>query len=236
MKTGKGPWSLYLLYGLVIGTLLTGILWGSKAVTVLSEKVSIDREYRIIIDPGHGGEDGGATSCTGKLESEYNLVISKRLDDLFHLLGYETCMIRTTDTSVYTKGDTIAQKKVSDLKERVRIVNETENGILLSIHQNNFPDNRYSGAQVFYADSEGSQILAQKIQDTFVQSLNQGSNRKCKPSKGVYLMEHIQHTGVLIECGFLSNPEEAAKLRDPDYQKKVCCVIAAAVSQYLSNT
>lgn len=236
MKTGKGPWSLYLLYGLVIGTLLTGILWGSKAVTVLSEKVSIDREYRIIIDPGHGGEDGGATSCTGKLESEYNLVISKRLDDLFHLLGYETCMIRTTDTSVYTKGDTIAQKKVSDLKERVRIVNETENGILLSIHQNNFPDNRYSGAQVFYADSEGSQILAQKIQDTFVQSLNQGSNRKCKPSKGVYLMEHIQHTGVLIECGFLSNPEEEAKLRDPDYQKKVCCVIAAAVSQYLSNT
>lgn len=236
MKTGKGPWSLYVLYGLVIVTILAGIFWGSKAVTVFSENLEIDRHHRIIIDPGHGGEDGGATSCTGKLESEYNLEISKRLDDLFHLLGYETYMIRTTDTSVYTKGDTIAQKKVSDLKERVRIVNETEKAILLSIHQNNFPDNRYSGAQVFYAASEGSQILAKQIQDTFVQSLNQGSNRKCKPSRGVYLMEHIRRTGVLIECGFLSNSEEEAKLRDPNYQKKICCVIAAAISQYLSNS
>lgn len=236
MKAGKSLLTLHLLYAVVICAMLVGIYWGSKAVTVISENFQIDRHYQIVIDPGHGGEDGGATSCTGKLESIFNLEISKRLDDLFHLLGYETYMIRKTDTSVYTKGETIAQKKISDLKERVRIVNETKNGVLLSIHQNNFSDSRYSGAQVFYSDSGSSKDLANHLQSSLVQSLNPGSHRKSKLSKGVYLMEHIRCTGVLIECGFLSNPEEEAKLRDPEYQKKLCCVIAASVSQYLSNT
>lgn len=145
-------------------------------------------------------------------------------------------MIRTTDTSIYTKGETIAQKKISDLKERVRIVNKTENALLLSIHQNNFTDSRYSGAQVFYAGTEGSAQLAKLLQERLVSTLNPGSNRKCKKSDGVYLMEHIDCTGVLIECGFLSNAEEEAKLSCGTYQKKLCCVIAATVSQYLSNT
>lgn len=225
-----------LAYGIILLGLAAGVFWGNRAVTVISESLPVKREHRIIIDAGHGGEDGGATSCTGKLESSYNLEIALRLNDLLHLLGYDTGMIRTTDTSVYTKGETIAQKKVSDLKERVRIVNETENALLLSIHQNNFPDGRYSGAQVFFAGTEGSETLAKQLQAAFVGSLNPGSNRQCKKSDGVYLMEHIQCTGVLIECGFLSNAEEEARLRDPEYQKKICCVIGAAVSCFLSNT
>lgn len=223
-------------YLLTIAAVLVAAEWGSRTVTVIAENTPISREHCIIIDPGHGGEDGGATSCTGIVESTYNLDISLRLNDLFHLLGYDTRMIRTTDISVYTKGETIAQKKVSDLKERVRIVNETENALLLSIHQNNFSDSRYSGAQVFYAETQGSEFLAKQLQDTFAATLNPGSNRKSKKSDGVYLMEHIQCTGVLIECGFLSNAAEEAKLRDPEYQKKLCCVIAATVSEYLSNT
>lgn len=210
--------------------------WGSRAVTVLAENAPMEGRTCIIIDPGHGGEDGGATSCTGVLESTYNLSVATRLNDLFHLLGFDTKMIRTTDTAIYTKGETIAQKKVSDLKERVRIVNETENGLLLSIHQNNFPDGRYSGAQVFYAGTEGSQELAKQLQTAFVSTLNPGSNRKCKKSDGIYLMEHINCTGVLIECGFLSNPAEEAKLRDGLYQKQLCCVIGASVSKYLSDS
>ena len=153
-----------------------------------------------------------------------------------NLLGYDTRMIRTEDTAVYTKGETIAQKKASDLKERVRIVNETEGALLLSIHQNHFPDSRYSGAQVFFSRNPGSDVLAKALQDAFVATLNPGSNRKSKPSSGVYLMEHIQCTGVLIECGFLSNPEEERKLSRPDYQKKLCAVIAATAAGYLSNT
>lgn len=226
---------LYLLYFLTITGLIVGIFWGNQAVTVISENLGIERNHCIIIDAGHGGEDGGATSCTGKLESGYNLEIALRLNDLMHFLGYKTEMIRTTDISIYTKGETIAQKKASDLKERARICNETENAVLLSIHQNNFSDSRYSGAQVFYSATENSQLLARNLQEGFKSTLNPGSRRQIKKAEGVYLMEHIQCTGVLIECGFLSNPEEEAKLRGPEYQKQLCCVIASVLSNYLDQ-
>lgn len=230
----KAKWTFFYLF--TVSAVLLGVYLGNRTVTVLSENLSGANTTRIVIDPGHGGVDGGATACTGKLESAYNLEIALRLKDLFRLLGYDTRMIRTEDISVYTKGDTIAQKKISDLKERVRIANEAENTLLVSIHQNTFPDSRYSGAQVFYPATEGSKILAESMQRSFVQALNSGSRRQAKKSSGIYLLEHIQCPGVLVECGFLSNPEEAALLAAPEYQQKVCCVIVSAVSQNLSNT
>lgn len=227
MKNRRGT---YFALVLVLGALFVGLCsFGSRTATVMAQKERLERGHIFVIDPGHGGLDGGATSCTGKLESGYNLEISLRLGDLFHLLGYRTRFIRTTDTSIYTSGDTIAAQKMSDLKERVRIANEQENHVLISIHQNNFPDSRYSGAQVFYPMTTGSRELAEALQATFVSTLNPGSNRKCKKASGIYLMEHIRCPGVLIECGFLSNPGEEAKLSDPTYQKKLCCVIAATV-------
>lgn len=227
-------WIYFYLF--ICTSVIFAAFFGSRAVTVLAENTPVQRRHCIILDAGHGGVDGGATSCTGVLESTYNLEIALRLNDLCHLLGYETKMIRTTDISVYTKGDTIAQKKVSDLKERVRIVNETENGLLISIHQNNFPDSRYHGAQVFFSRTEGSEQLARQMQDAFKNSINPGSNRMIKQSDGIYLMENIKKTGILVECGFLSNPEEEANLRSEGYQKKLCCVIASSVSSFLSNT
>jgi len=190
----------------------------------------------VIIDAGHGGVDGGSTSCTGVLESAINLEIALKLEDLLHLLGIDTLMIRTTDCSVYTKGETIAAKKVSDLKERARIVNGTENAVLISIHQNHFSDSRYYGAQVFYAPTAGSSILAKQLQSALITTLNPGSNRQSKKADGVYLMQQITRPGVLIECGFLSNHQEEAKLRDTAYQQKLCCVIAGTVSTYLYST
>ena len=232
----KKHWS----WGLAILLTVSGILLlshaGSHAVTVIAQSSPLKRNVCILIDAGHGGVDGGAISCSGASESAYNLEIALRLNDLFRFLGYDTRMIRTTDISVYTKGETIAQKKVSDLKERVRITNETENALLLSIHQNYFSDSRYSGAQVFYADTEGSKALASQLQTAFGNTINPGSSRECKQSKGIYLMEHIQRPGVLIECGFLSNPREEAALRSKDYQQKLCCVIASSVDSFLSNT
>ena len=142
-------------------------------------------------------------------------------------------MIRSSDVSVYTEGETIAAKKASDLKERVRIVNETENGILLSIHQNHYSDSYYDGAQMFYPNTNGSKELANALQSAFVGTVNQGSNRKAKPVQGLYLMRNIEKTGVLIECGFLSNYAEEAKLRTGEYQKKICCVIASVCGVYL---
>lgn len=229
-------YGIYLSYCLVILGFLLSVFAGNRAVTVMSETGPIPRKVTLVLDAGHGDPDGGATSCTGKLESEFNLEITRRLEDLFHLLGYETKMLRATESSVYTKGETIAQKKVSDLRQRVQTVNETENGLLLSIHQNNFTDSRYSGAQVFYAPEENSQALARELQSAFVAHLNPGSNRKSKAASGIYLMEHIRCPGILIECGFLSNPAEEAKLRTTEYQKQLVCVIAVTVSTFLSNT
>ena len=229
-------WNYYLFCVATMALVLLCSWWGSRAVSVISETLPFERKHCIVIDPGHGGEDGGATSCTGRMESEYNLAISRRLDDLLHFLGYRTRMTRTSDVSIYTTGDTIAQKKVSDLKERVRIVNEVNNALLVSIHQNQFSDSRYSGAQVFYAKTDGSKELGQQLQTKLVEALNPSSNRKSKPIKGVYLMERINCTGILVECGFLSNPREEARLRDSEYQKKLCCVMAAVVSQHLSNS
>lgn len=225
--------SLMPIYVLVLSLLISLGFLGSNAVSVISENAPIKNRKCVVIDAGHGGVDGGATSCTGVLESKINLDISLRLDDLMHLLGIHTVMIRKTDTSIHTEGDTIAAKKISDLKERARIVNETEDALLLSIHQNYFTDNRYSGAQVFYCDNKDSREFAEKLQHDLIQNLNKKSMRMAKKSRGVYLMEHIDCTGVLVECGFLSNLQEERSLRDPEYQKKLCCVIATATSKYL---
>lgn len=220
---------LVLLFCLVIAQI------GSNAVTVMVESSPVPDRTCILIDAGHGGIDGGAVSCTGVLESQINLEIAERLNDLLHFLGFETKMIRTTDTSLHTEGNTIAQQKISDLKYRVNMVNETENALLVSIHQNTFSDKQYSGAQVFYSSTEGSKMLAEQLQSSIIKVLNPHSKRKSKAANGIYLMEHIECSGVLIECGFLTNPEEEAKLRDPEYQMKVCSVIACVISTYLGD-
>ena len=232
----KGTGKYLCFCGAVVLVLLLTVALGSRAVTTLAESRPVKRNRCIVIDPGHGGEDGGAVSRSGLPESGFNLEISLKLNDLLNLLGYQTKMIRTTDVSVYTKGESLSQKKASDLKERVRSINETEGALLLSIHQNHFPDDRYSGAQVFYAPTEGSEGFAKQLQAMLVSELNPGSSRRAKKSSGIYLMEHIQCPGVLIECGFLSNGAEEARLRTPEYQKKLCSVIAVATAGYLSNT
>ena len=227
---------LYVCYVLTILTVLAGVKLLNHSVTVMAVYKAQQAKTCIIIDPGHGGEDGGAVSVVGRPESAYNLEIAKRLNDLLQFLGYQTKMTRDTDISIYTKGETLAQKKVSDLKERVRIINDTENAVLLSIHQNHFPEERYAGPQVFYSVTKGSDQLAKQLQSVLISGLSPGSNRGVKKAKGIYLMEHIGCTGVLVECGFLSNYREEAALRDPEYQKKVSSLIAVGVSQYLSNT
>lgn len=229
-------WKWVLLYGLTICCTLLVAFLGSRCVTVMAQREPPERKYCVVIDPGHGGEDGGAVSVSGQPESGYNLAVSMRLQDLLHLLGYETKMIRREDISVYTEGKSLSEKKRSDLKERVRLVEETQGAVLLSIHQNHYPDPELEGAQVFYASTEGSEALAEQIQSLLNGSLCAGNRRQVKKASGVYLMERISRPGVLIECGFLSNPREDAKLRDPEYQKQLGAVIAVAVSKFLSNT
>lgn len=223
---------LYLLTGILF---IIGVLGMDRAITTVGESIPPERSHVIVIDAGHGGEDGGAVSCTGAMESHINLQIALRLEDLCHLMGYKTHMIRTDDVAVYTEGKTIASKKASDLRQRARTVNQIQGAVLISIHQNIFPDGRYSGAQVFYAGTEGSENLAQILQMQFITALQPSNNRKIKPADSIYLMQNIQKPGVLVECGFLSNPEEEALLRDPQYQKKLCCVIVSGLSEYINT-
>ena len=190
----------------------------------------------VILDAGHGGEDGGASTADGVLESGINLEIALRLRDLLAFAGVDTQMIRDTDTAVYS-GDcrTISQKKVSDLKNRASMVNAVENGLLVSIHQNYFEQTKYCGAQVFFAKTDGSKALAERIQQSLRENVDAANHRQCKPSQSVYLMEHIECTGVLIECGFLSNYEEAKRLQTDAYQKKLTAAICGAITEYLSE-
>ena len=234
MKKLKIRFFVLLYCGVFIGAVSLCQL-ASSSVTVLKESEPVQNRTVIIIDAGHGGIDGGATSCTGIPESHINLQISLRLNDLVRLLGFETKMIRETDTSVYTEGNTIAAQKVSDLKQRVKMVNETKNAVLVSVHQNTFLDSRYSGAQVFYANDDTSRELAKVMQADLISNLNPGSKRQCKSSDGIYLMQNIQRPGVLIECGFLSNPEEEANLQTAEYQKQIASVVATCISRFYSS-
>lgn len=225
-------WFLYVLMTVII---CLAVVLGDRTVSAWAENSEVTRSHIFIIDAGHGGEDGGAVSCTGVPESQINLEIALRLDSLMHLLGCETRMIRTTDISVYTEGKTIAAKKASDLRNRVKLVNQTHNSILISIHQNIYPDSQYRGAQVFYNQQGEGKQLAVALQSVLVSSLAPESHRQIKPSTGIYLMENCKKPAVLVECGFLSNPEEEKNLRTGTYQKKLCCVIAATTAQFFSS-
>lgn len=189
----------------------------------------------IYLDPGHGGEDGGAVSVTGVQEKSINLEISLRLRDLLHFCGKNVRMTREGDCAVYDDGcATIAQKKASDLRNRAAMLREMPGALLLSIHQNQFPEGKYRGAQVFFNEAEGSKALAEAMQ-TALKGLDPDNHREIKRSDGVYLMEHIENTAVLIECGFLSNREEEQALRDESYQKKIACAVSAGVLNYISE-
>lgn len=224
----------YIYIYVVSACLLFGYFVGNSALSVNNPQ-SFTLRPTLVIDAGHGGMDGGTTSCTGVLESQFNLDISKRLERLLSLLGYETVMVRTEDVSVSTEGSTIREQKRSDLKNRVKLVNEMDNPIYISIHQNFYPESRYSGPQVFYASTEDSKDLATLMQTNLNEALTTSNKRSCKKSDGVYIMQHINCCGILIECGFLSNPEEESKLKTPEYQKKLCSVIAATLANHIEK-
>lgn len=194
-----------------------------------------EQPVTVVIDAGHGGEDGGAVGISGVRESVLNLTVALRLEQIFALCGIRTAMIRTEDKAVYTEGSTITEKKVSDLKHRVEIVNGTWNAVLVSIHQNHFPEPVYKGAQVFYAGTERSRELGELTQDILRQTLDGGNRRQSKRASSVYLMEQICCPGILVECGFLSNAEEEQLLCQSDYQLKIACAIGASVAQFLEE-
>ena len=193
----------------------------------------------IVIDAGHGGEDSGAVGVNGILEKDINLSVSMQLADMFRVSGFKVVMVRETDIAVYDEGcTTIREKKVSDLHNRLKLVESQDNCILLSIHQNKFTDSQYSGAQMFYSlKTPQSKELAQYLKESVVSMIQPENKREVKPAtKDIYLLYNTNKPAVIVECGFLSNAKEAALLNDDAYQKKMAFAIYCGFMNYWKGT
>lgn len=191
----------------------------------------------IIIDPGHGGIDGGAVGYNGVVEKGINLDISLKLRSLFEASGFQVIMTRDNDRSVYDEGsDTVREKKVTDIHNRSKLLAKYPEAIFISIHQNKFEKSQYSGTQVFYSmNNDNGKLLAQFIQTNVKDLLQSDNNREIKPAgKNLYILYHAKSPAVMVECGFLSNPKESVLLQDSSYQGKMAFAVYCGVLDYFS--
>ena len=193
----------------------------------MAEVAAIEHPGTVVVDAGHGGEDGGASDSSGRPEKDFNLAIAKDLQQLLTVSGYRVVMTRTTDTSLSDPLRTIRERKVSDIHNRMKIIESQEGCIFVSIHQNQFGQSQYHGTQVFYSNNDaGSKEFAEAVQSRVVSLLQKDNTRAVKPAtSSIYLLWHAKVPAVLIECGFLSNPAEAEQLSRDDYQHKMAFAI-----------
>lgn len=197
-----------------------------------------EKKGTVVLDAGHGGEDGGAVGTNGKLEKDINLAIALELEKYLKQNNFDVVMIRSGDYSVGDQSlSTISERKRSDTKNRLRTIEETGECIFISIHQNHFSESKYDGAQVFYSGNrEESAALAESIRQNIVSSLQPENHRENKQAeKSIYLLYHCQVPSVLVECGFLSNPAEAEKLSQESYQKSMAAAIYNGLIDYLQT-
>jgi N-acetylmuramoyl-L-alanine amidase len=187
-----------------------------------------DYDYTVIIDPGHGGVDGGAIGVNGAIEKGINLSISLKLKTFFVQAGFKVIMTREDDTSIHDDdANTIRKKKKSDLYNRLDIIKNNPRAIFISIHQNIFTDSKYSGTQVFYSkNNDASELLASTLQKNIKNILQPQNSREIKQAdKNLFLLYNAKSPAVLVECGFLSNAKEEAALQTDDYQNKMAFAI-----------
>lgn len=213
--------------------LLTGSLWFASTMDpgLLPVVRTLERPC-LVIDPGHGGIDGGAVAYNGVKESELNLSIALKLRDLAAFAGCACVMTREDDT---TRSDGPNYSEHEDLVRRTETVNGVQNGVLISIHQNCFPTSQPSGAQVMYASGEDSRRLGESVQTCILSTLEPENRRVAGPApKNLYLTAHASCPAVLVECGFLSNFSDLQRLCDDRYQSSFAMVLLSAFLQYSS--
>ena len=183
----------------------------------------------ILVDAGHGGEDGGAVAPDGTVEKTINLAVACCLRDLLGVMGSRVSMTRQTDVMVNTEGGTLRERKVSDMKRRLAMSAEAD--LTVSIHQNKFSIAKYFGAQVFYGTGHpDSKVLAEHIRTSLVSLLQPDNTRPLKAGESsVYLLSHATTPTVLVECGFLSNAAELQKLKDSVYQRQLAFAVLSGI-------
>lgn len=228
--------SLFLI--LILGSITFGTVMAEKFIK--TSPVQGSGVYKtVVVDAGHGGVDGGTQSADGTLEKDLNLSIALKVNECLKAFGIKTVMTRTEDLSIHSpNADTIRAKKISDIKNRLEIINKTDDCVFVSIHQNYFSQPKYYGAQVFYSpNNPQSATLAECVRASVCDNLQPDNDRELKQSgTEIYLLYHSSVPSVMVECGFLSNEAEANKLKDEDYQNKLAYFIALGIADYLNST
>ncbi|MBC2579620.1 N-acetylmuramoyl-L-alanine amidase CwlD [Clostridium sp. DJ247] len=209
------------------------------SIFALGNKISLSetKDILILLDPGHGGIDGGAVSPSGIMEKDINLKISLKVRDKLQKEGYKVMLTREEDKGLYTDEGKIRKKKIEDLNNRSKMKKESSCNMFISIHLNMFPESKYYGAQVWYSRNKDSEKLAKIVQQNLKADLDMSNNRQEKPALDSYKVLRVndEMPSVLVECGFLSNPMEEGKLKSDEYQDKIADSIVKSVKAYYSQ-
>lgn len=217
------------------------ILSSDKSVKVMRNlfyENKLNKKYSdvtIVVDPGHGGWDPGKVGVNGALEKDINLAIALKLKDMLEEKGINVIMTRTEDVGLYSESD--SNKKRADLNKRIELINTSNALFAVSIHQNSFTQESAKGAQVFYhAQSQQGRILAETLQEQIKETIKDGNHRKAKSNTSYYLLKHTKCPLVIVECGYLSNRNEASILINPEYQEKMAWAIHLGILKYLDTS
>lgn len=209
----------------------------SSTVALVKENRPVD----IVIDAGHGGEDGGCSATDGTLEKDLNLTVSNSLYTVLTLMGMNVEMTRTEDTLLYDMykdlSDYSGQKKTYDLKNRVRFAKESECALFCSIHMNKFSQSEYSGLQVYFSPNDSDSVTAAlRIQAAVSDHLQKDNEREIKRAgSNIYVLHRSQMPSVLVECGFLSNEKDLSDLKNEKYRKKLAFTVASSMLEAISE-
>lgn len=220
---------IFVLSSIIISI---AFLYPGKTLETSSIPVS---SHTVIIDAGHGLPDGGATSQDGTSEESINLAISLKLQNILEASGCTVILTRSDENGIYDNNS--KNQKKSDLINRVKLGNESNGEIFISIHLNKINLSNCSGWQTFYQkNNDNSQKLAEYIQENLNNSIEKNNKREILPLSGKYIMDNVKIPTVIVECGFLSNPEELIKLKNEQYQDNLAWGIYTGIVDYFSNT
>lgn len=236
--------TLFFLLSALSVLALAGMLGGFDILEVTTDKetqavnTNLTKYSTVIIDAGHGGEDGGASSASGLVEKDVNLEIAHILADMLRANGVDVIMTREDDRLLYDRNTNYqGRKKKLDLAARLAIADGTTDAIFISIHMNSFTDPRYSGLQVWYSPNNAdSCALAELIQAENSQTLQPHNTRKTKAAtSAIHILHNAKCPAVLVECGFLSNPDEAELFETHNYRQKVAFMLFCSITEFLNN-
>ena len=221
------------IYFAALGALCYAELPDADTAAVLEDTtVAAADGLCVILDAGHGGEDGGAVSVNGMTEKELNLSVVRTMEEMLTLCGVRVILTRSTDDGLY-EGASAGHRKMTDLKNRLAVRRAYPDALFVSVHMNTFSDPSCRGMQIYCADNAASHSLAEAMRLSGCTYLQPDNTRACKTAGGtIYLLDRAEGCSVLAECGFLSCPEEADRLADSAYRKKLAAVLCRGILEY----